>query len=651
MKKLSLLLSLFAGINTFSEAQVTKPIAFPDLISQPGDETHNWYKDYVGVGFSVTSPSAIAGPKVFTMPNDWGGKVTSPILNVPVEIAAPDTLGCSALTAGSMTGKVAMIYRGICEFGAKARAGELAGATAVIIVNNVPGGPVGMGAGAVGSQVTIPVVMISQADGQAIANQIHGGQTVEISFTTWGVNAVNDLGILTGGVSQWHAKVAPLSQLGSNNGNPVPLKAFDGAYIANLGSADQSNVQLKSTLTFQPATGAAQTVHTDSFQFTSFLQSDSILAVGIPGSYNLHPTAIGTYTTSYELSMDNVDDFPGDNVATNTFSVSDNIYCKSRYDFVNNRPVSNIGYRYGSASVNTFIAGNLFYVPIGRYGAVSAQYTISKDVRELDGEVSSVLLFKWTDNVVQDSMVEAGELTLVGVNSINHTNSDTSGQYFEQNFLDPQGVSTDVILDSNSWYYVAIELNNTCFLGYDGQTNYLPRTFLRHHGTGADQFSEFFQVNYPSALIDLVAEQPNTLISNFAFESMSLTAGESIDSANYAKQKGGLVASIAFKITDNPINPNSVNNVKEKTADIVSYPNPASGIITFDVNTRINSKDLEYTVFSMVGQRMESIVHKNVVNGFDKLVLDVSKYAEGNYMVLIKSKEGISEIIKFNVTH
>lgn len=649
MKRFSLLIGLACSFQTIATAQVTKPLAFPDLVSPAGSETNNWYKDYVGVGFSVVTPSSIAGPKVFTMPSDWGGQVTTPILNVPVAIAEPDSSGCTPLTPGSMTGKVAMIYRGNCEFGAKAKAGETAGATAVIIVNNIGGGPVGMGAGAVGNQVTIPVIMISQADGQAIASEINNGQTVEVSFTTWGVNAANDLGILISGASQWHAKVAPLSQMGSNNGNPIPLKAFDGAYIANLGTADQSNVQLKSTLTFQPTSGTAQTVHMDSFMFASFPQSDSILAVGIPGSYDIHPTSTGTYTTSYELSMANTDDFPGDNAVTNTFSVSEDIYCKSRYDFVNNRPIANIGYRYSSTSVATFLAGNLFYVPVGNYGAVSAQYTVSKDVRELTGETSSVYLFKWTDNVVQDSMVEAGELELVGANTINHTNQDTSGQFFEQTFQDPNGSSNQVILDSNSWYYVAVELGNSCFLGYDGQTNYLPRTFLRNHGTGADQFNEFFQVNYTSSLIDLLAEQPNALISNFAFDGTRVVTNETIDSASYAKQAGGLVASIAFKITKNVVN--SVDNIKKKTADIVSYPNPASDIITFDVNTLVNSKDLEYTVFSVVGQRMESIVHKNINNGSDKLVLDVSKYSNGNYMVLVKSKEGVIEFVKFSVVH
>src|SRR5690606_7905245 len=290
-------------------------------------------------------------------------------------------------------------------------------------------------------------------------------------------------------------------------------------------------------------------------------------------------------------------------IATQTFSVSQDIYCKSRYDFVNNRPVSNIGYRYGSASVSTYIAGNLFYVPMGNFGAISAQYTMSKENNaNLDGEVYSVYLFKWTDNVVQDSMVEAGELTLIGSNTLYHSSQDTSGQYFEQNFVNVTGVPGITPMDTGAaWYLVAVELNNTCFLGYDGQTNYLPRTFLRNHATGADQFSEFFQINYTSNLIDLVAEQPNALISNFAFDGTRLTANESIDSASFTKQKVGMVAYIVIKITHHPL---STKEVKQKTAVITAYPSPTASTISFDVTTLIPSKELEYTVFSVLGQRM-----------------------------------------------
>ncbi len=52
---------------------------------------------------------------------------------------------CSALPAGSLTGKIALISRGTCTFGNKVFNAEAAGAVAAIIVNRVPGDPIAMG--------------------------------------------------------------------------------------------------------------------------------------------------------------------------------------------------------------------------------------------------------------------------------------------------------------------------------------------------------------------------------------------------------------------------------------------------------------------------------------------------------------------------
>ena len=67
-----------------------------------------------------------------------------------------------------LNGKIAVIRRGDCEFGSKVLAAENAGAVAVIMVNNVAGDPITMGPGAEGDAVTIPSIMLSQADGETI---------------------------------------------------------------------------------------------------------------------------------------------------------------------------------------------------------------------------------------------------------------------------------------------------------------------------------------------------------------------------------------------------------------------------------------------------------------------------------------------------
>src|SRR5918992_1435964 len=80
---------------------------------------------------------------------------------------APTSDACQPLV-GFPAGSIAVVDRGTCEFGFKALTAQNAGATGVIVVNNAPGIPTTMGAGAAGSQVTIPAVQVSQSDGTVI---------------------------------------------------------------------------------------------------------------------------------------------------------------------------------------------------------------------------------------------------------------------------------------------------------------------------------------------------------------------------------------------------------------------------------------------------------------------------------------------------
>ena len=86
-----------------------------------------------------------------------------------------------------LAGNIVVIRRGTCEFGTKILAAENAGAIAVIMVNNEAGGPITMGAGADGGSVTIPSIMISQADGEALIAQLQAGETIDASL----INASN----------------------------------------------------------------------------------------------------------------------------------------------------------------------------------------------------------------------------------------------------------------------------------------------------------------------------------------------------------------------------------------------------------------------------------------------------------------------------
>lgn len=136
------------------------------------------------VKVTVNSPAGIAGD-YFGFAASFGATISSTIsgnLVLADDGTASPNEACKALVnGGSVSGNIAILYRGNCEFGAKVLNAENAGAIAVIVVNNSASEPIAMRPGAVGDQVTIPALMISQADGQTIIDQLGSGINVDIN--------------------------------------------------------------------------------------------------------------------------------------------------------------------------------------------------------------------------------------------------------------------------------------------------------------------------------------------------------------------------------------------------------------------------------------------------------------------------------------
>ncbi|HZX43484.1 MAG TPA: M36 family metallopeptidase, partial [Myxococcaceae bacterium] len=109
--------------------------------------------------------------------------------------SASPTLGCNALTPGSLTGKVALIDRGTCGFVVKVKNAQDAGAVAVIVANNAAGVA---GMAGVDPTITIGSLLVSLADGTTIKN---AGGTVNATLVRRDPSTVIDLdGSLDGSV-------------------------------------------------------------------------------------------------------------------------------------------------------------------------------------------------------------------------------------------------------------------------------------------------------------------------------------------------------------------------------------------------------------------------------------------------------------------
>jgi hypothetical protein len=95
--------------------------------------------------------------------------------------AAPTTDACTALPAGSMTGKIALIDRGTCDFITKVKNAQSAGAIAAIIANNAGDSIFTMGG--TSRTITIPSVMVGQTDGGTLKTKVGQSTIVRKSAT------------------------------------------------------------------------------------------------------------------------------------------------------------------------------------------------------------------------------------------------------------------------------------------------------------------------------------------------------------------------------------------------------------------------------------------------------------------------------------
>lgn len=180
-------------------------VSDPSISHRTVSVAASWDGGEVAGNLAVTSPPSIVG-NYFAVPASFGPPIPVAPLSNNLVYALPHN-GCAALTnAAAVNGQIAVIDRGTCSFEPKVAAAQAAGAVAVIMVDSKPEAPITMGPDGVTPNPTIPSVMISQADGQAIEAQLGGAVSATLSGVPGG-----DL-------------VASFSSRGPDNGVPVGAK-------------------------------------------------------------------------------------------------------------------------------------------------------------------------------------------------------------------------------------------------------------------------------------------------------------------------------------------------------------------------------------------------------------------------------------------
>ena len=179
----------------------------------------------------VDSPSVISGPIQTATTSDWGmvigAEPTTGEVAIVQDASGSPTLGCNTLiNEEELEGKIALIDRGSCEFGLKARNAEQAGAIGFIICN-FEEGLVTMGGGAVGAEVTIPGVFIRNSDCQRIRVYIEQGLTVSLVNKSAGSGPARRTGSFDNGIVAHEYGHGISNRLTGGPGNAGCLNNYD----------------------------------------------------------------------------------------------------------------------------------------------------------------------------------------------------------------------------------------------------------------------------------------------------------------------------------------------------------------------------------------------------------------------------------------
>jgi minor extracellular serine protease Vpr len=150
-----LIVVVAAGNSGPGDSTIESPGSSPKVITA-GASTN---AHFVGIPVSISG-----GPTLGAALGDFEN--FDPAITAAYTVTTPAN-GCTAITT-PLSGKIALIDRGVCTFTTKVRNAQAAGAVGVLVVNNVAGDPTAMAADGTTPEPTIPAAMLGKVEGNSI---------------------------------------------------------------------------------------------------------------------------------------------------------------------------------------------------------------------------------------------------------------------------------------------------------------------------------------------------------------------------------------------------------------------------------------------------------------------------------------------------
>jgi hypothetical protein len=408
--------------------------------------------------FLALEPANLAGSYTFTdsfTTDGWGADLDTTQVSAAgawaLDGSAADSICCeTVVNTGDVTGKIAFLYRGECNFSLKAYHAQEAGAVGCVIVNNIPGNLIGMLGGDSASAIHIPVIFISDVDGALLRDSILAGNTEFFIGNPQGVFAANV------GAYKPHIGMASSQAIPEAMANPTEFDVPVGAWMFNFGSDTAVNavvsaiVDRDGTELYNEVGTAVDIPPGDSLFFSLPLFTQTTYVVGY-------------YTITYTLSADATDELPVDNVLTTTFWVnSEGVYSKSRVHPIDGpqgvggvRPAEGTEFEWCIAMVSDNVE------PLWITGMTFN--TVTNDI-DLSDEAVILSVYEWNDPIADLTFVDLNEVTGT---EIYDYDTDAQGEFVTHDFEE-----SIELVNGQKYLACATIITDDMFLGVDSDIDY-----------------------------------------------------------------------------------------------------------------------------------------------------------------------------------
>ncbi|MFT4660162.1 MAG: hypothetical protein ACI8XB_000420 [Patiriisocius sp.] len=409
------------------------------------------------VSFFVDSPADITGGYE-TLAADPGTDWSVPDMSDPANVIVgemcmgTDSLACEALTNGAdLVGKIAVVYRGACEFGFKALQAQNEGAIACIIVNHSPG-VVPMGGGADGISVTIPVIMVSNSTGSVIHDAVAACNGASATIGNLNGFFENNLRLTKGGVlrSSSYGLIAAL------NTTSDEFSIETGAWVYNFGQSEETAGVLNLNVDF-----GGSSIYSENSDDLTIPVGDSVFVM-LPTFIQDNYSA-GDYDMNYTVSGTGEDGFTADNISPALFELGD-VFSYARLNSANQANPTNYTSPATVAGAQNYCImfedPNASEIAIQGFSVTGTHFT--ETIADFDIEIS---VNEWLD---ADEGLGTGFEDFNQLDSEGYTFSDGDDDaLIIINFDEPIELEDDV-----RYAFCITHENDGLQLGYDNNTDY-----------------------------------------------------------------------------------------------------------------------------------------------------------------------------------